>query len=191
VDSEGGCSLRRYLAHCAGRCAGIQTRARRRDLRESRQKRPIRDAPSSPTWLPARRRAPNLRTPAHARSNHGRLLRLTSRAVAVCRSGPRVAFDTPKPRATSDRVSVDRRELWQCAQTRQENMVQTRGARAGLELDASGAQDARARDGATSAAAFRRIGSGTGRGLQRELLSQRRPRPEAFKEACAIESELP
>ena len=42
-------------------------------------------------------------------------------------------------------VSVDRRELWQRAQEREEKLVQTGEARPGLELDAGSAEDAHAR----------------------------------------------
>jgi hypothetical protein len=38
--------------------------------------------------------------------------------------------------------SIDRRELWQCAQEREQDLVQTGEARPGLELDAGSAEDA-------------------------------------------------
>jgi hypothetical protein len=57
---------------------------------------PDRDAPSTPTRLPARRRATNPNTSALARSSHGRSSITTriGRAAATWRNSARVAFDT-------------------------------------------------------------------------------------------------
>ena len=64
-------------------------------------------------------------------------------------TGGRAVAEAERAVAEAERdiegISVDRRELRQRAQEREENLVQTRKARRGLELDSGSAEDAHAR----------------------------------------------